>query len=439
MKIKVDPLYLYYGFLLLLLCSWMSPSLPSMKLRMAFFILVLAPLPFTRKSLFPCILSTFVIISTNRSVPSFMPITPEILLTGTLIMLLIGKKWKKKEDEQLSLPVKIRAPWLLWLLSLYTLGVNLMYSPSMMSISLIILIIIFFHGFYNSDNIDIRSTELSFSFVIITLVLCLEVLLFGGQFDFTPTIEGDELERVSLNDPNYFTCIIGMGVVASLGLLLYKELGKNQRLFLYFVILLAFVVSLKVASRGGIIAISGKTNKAAPKIMLLMFAVVIVLYGLGAFDVLFNRFSGDEGELGGRQITWAGKWADFMAQASPLNWLIGMGYEPGFALAGDLGKEGYMGFHNDYFAFFMCYGILGFLLFLMFLLYPIIKYKDPRVTAGMVFIILAGMTLEPLSSGSLDFYYFYFFLCILGESSLIEAEEEEEESDTVPEEPAAYV
>jgi O-antigen ligase len=237
-----------------------------------------------------------------------------------------------------------------------------------------------------------------------------------------------DYDRVGWNDPNYFSSIIGMGAIAALNLLLSVERERKWiRILLIGVIMLVIVVSLMVASRGGTVAIfvsgavllilSLRSSRTSKGLMLLLVAFIAVLYQTGAFDFLIYRFVNDEGEIGGRRIIWLSKLKDFSLQATPLDWLIGKGYKAGLAMSSYVGKRDYIGFHNDFIAMLVSYGLIGLLTMVAMYVYPILKYKDPRVIAGCLYIILISMSLEPLYSGALDIFYFYFYLCVLGEST----------------------
>ena len=260
----------------------------------------------------------------------------------------------------------------------------------------------------------------------------MEIFVFKNEFTYTRTVGSIEYDRVGWNDPNYFTAIIGMGALAALNMLLSPEhINKRNRALLISVILIVIVVSLMIASRGGAAALFGgaatllilsrRRSRAVTGIMFLLVVFVFALYENGAFDFLFSRFANDEGAMGGRVVIWTSKMADFSAQASPIDWLVGMGHKEALAMSTYLNGKSVIGFHNDYIAVLASYGIVGLITVIALYLYPIVKYKDPRVTAICVYIIIISMSLEPLSSGALDLFYLYFYACILGESKRAKA------------------
>lgn len=311
------------------------------------------------------------------------------------------------------------------LLSLLTLVVDLLSSYSIESVTITILVIVLFFGYIDSD-LEQRYRELSISFIVISTVLCMEMLVFREEFTYSLSVGAKDFDRIGWNDPNYFSGLIGMGALTATSIIIFnKELSKILRYLLFLVVLLVIVVSFMVASRGGIVALFAGIltlvvlsrkhhNKFASRLFLLLLVSVSILYSMGFMDLLFSRFNNDVGEIGGRRIIWFGKLSDFAGMASPIDWLIGIGRRKGFSLSSNLGNQNVMGFHNDYLAFLLCYGILGLFLLLTLLIYPILKFKDARVTAGVVYLMLISWSLEPLSSGMLDFFYYYFFLCIMG-------------------------
>lgn len=408
-------LIFYYLILILLLSTWNSEDMPPFYLRMAYLVAVMIPLFGKRSPLFPCILSMFVTISANRFFPSYMPYMPEYLLVATLGVLLFVRQ-----------KTSVVVPNVLLLFLVVTFFVDLIHSYSVDSISFTLLTVILFYRFMDSD-LKTRGVEMSWSFIIISAVLCIEILIHRGEITYTLTVGTQDFERIGWNDPNYFTGIIGMGALAALQMLVTTiNLSKWQRYALIGILLLVFFVSLLVASRGGIAALMGgsvallilsrRNNSRSSRLLLLLVVFGGILFSIGAFDMLLSRMANDEGELGGRTIIWVSKLTDFASSASPLDWLFGIGHKAAIATSSYVGNRSIIGFHNDYIAFLLSYGIVGLFLFVFLLVYPIIKFKDACVTAGIIYIALISFSLEPLSSGSLGYYYFYFFLNILGRS-----------------------
>lgn len=407
-------LFIYYVLLLGLLSTWNSPVLPPMILRLVFLFISIFPVIFSNIKLFPCVLSTFVIISANRHVPSYMPFLPMYLAIAT-ILVMVFRRYK----------ANMTAPMPLKIFLLLTFLVNFLRSMSVESVSITALVVVLFYSFIDSD-LRSRSSEISISLMIISFYLCLETLIFKGESTYLLTVDNIDFERVGWNDPNYFSSIVGMGAIAALNMLISPvPLNKIYRTLLTCIIMIVTIVSLMVASRGAILAmfISSivlliSARRQSKKLMGLILSLIIfnvLLFQMGSFDFLLSRFASDGGDIGGRSIIWQSKLEDFSAQASFTDWLIGVGHESGLALSSYVGDRAYIGFHNDYIAMLVSYGIIGLVVMLAMYLYPIFKYKDPRVTASCLYVMIISFSLEPLYSGGFAIFYFYFYICVLGE------------------------
>lgn len=403
----------YYLILLLVLSTWNSETLPPFALRMAYLVAVLIPMFGKNAPMFPCILSMFVIISANRFIPSYMPFMPEYLFVVTLALLLFTKKKK-------SVPPKK----VLIILAVLTFLVDLIHSSSIESITFTIVTVIVFFRFLDSD-LQKLSSGMSWSFVVIAAFLCIETIVHRNEATYELEVAGESFDRVGWSDPNYFTGIIGMGVIAALQLLLFnKDIRRWQQYVLIGSILLVFFVSLLMASRGGIAAMVGSSlillllsrrrGERSTIILMLLIVFAVVMYTIGAFDLLLFRLFADEGDMSGRTVIWANKLADFAASATPIDWIFGIGHKAALTTSSRSGIA--IGFHNDYISFLLSYGIIGLILFVVSLCYPIFKYKNARVTAGMIYLLMLSFSLEPITSGGLGYFYLYFYLCVLGQS-----------------------
>ena len=232
------------------------------------------------------------------------------------------------------------------------------------------------------------------------------------------------LERSGWIDPNYFSCILGMGVLSSLILMIKYS---HDRILMRCVYVVAMVVPLFVqvmlASRGGILAISVSISvlllfsqvKVKYKILLIGFIACLIswMYSNGYFQLLEYRIQNDAGGGSGRLDIWTSKLNAFVNDGNIFHWIFGLGYQSGFELTAFEGSV--VGFHNDFIALLCEYGIIGLFIFLYWLLLPIFRTSNenrPFVLSMLAYLILACCTLEPISSGSLTYFAFFFLLML---------------------------
>ena len=404
---------IYYLFMLLVLFTWTGQVLPPMSLRLIYLCLIAIPIILYKAALFPLILSTFVLISSNRYATSYMPFLPQYLLVVSLIALILGVKKPR---------IKLIAPCvILLLIAIHTSLVDFIASKQIPSLALSSLVCFSFFFFIQGDAHQ-RSKELALSFVVIAFVLSLEMVIFGSRFTYSITVGVDDYERIGWNDPNYFSALIGAGVFSAIHLLVSKQFkARSIVFFLYLTVALSVYVLLIVASRGALIALliaviplAFFSKRKGLRYFSLLCVILLIVYWIGGFDFLLARFENDEGEIGGRSIIWSEKIKAFVANGSIEKWIVGYGKKDGYELAFTLGNTRMIGFHNDFLSFFVCYGILGLLYLILLFIVPIIRYKSLSVTTGILYIMVICLSLEPMS-GLLDFYYFYFFLITLGE------------------------
>jgi hypothetical protein len=286
--------------------------------------------------------------------------------------------------------------------------------------TLINVIILFKYLVVSSQNKNL----FIYSFIVISLVLSFELIINGANF--TDTYSSNEIERIGWRDPNIFASIIGMGIFASMVLIIQSSSLLNKgNIICYVTIVLSLVACLKTASRGASLAILVSTAililisniNRKRKLGILIGGVLLLgaLYQLGAFDTLSARFALENTETGGeRTIIWGTRFRYFIQDNGLSHWIFGYGLDKGC----NLGFSSYVGFHSDFVAFFIQYGVVGFILFVYMFVYPIIyaKQNRPIVIAGVVYLIICSMTLDLFGSGNMSFYAFYMFLILLSKS-----------------------
>lgn len=410
-------LYIYLSLLLLILVSYTDiNNLPSIFSRIAFLAALILPFIFYKKNkeLFFVAFIVFVTISSVGYAISYMPVTGPIILTVLLIStILFSSSSKVSRVNSVALA----------LLIFLTFIINIINSADIKNITYSMLSIVLVTRSLSSSHNTKINNYLSFAFALISLVLSMEFLLVGKDFVNEISVGGTDYIRKGWTDPNYFGCILGIGVLVSIiELILNNNLSFRLRIYYYSTIILSIITIISVASRGALLAIlvpvlliifrsSIKAKYKLITILLIAFFVV-VLYSSHLLDLVIARFMNDAGDAGERTLIWTKKFTAFLEEGTPWSWLFGVGYDRGM----NLGYSHPQGFHNDFFAFFIDYGIVGFILFFCFLFYPLLRAKQNRlyVWAIIVYVMLVSLTLEPFSSGSLIYYYFMTYALLLG-------------------------
>ena len=233
----------------------------------------------------------------------------------------------------------------------------------------------------------------------------------------------DKLERSGWTDPNYLSCIIGMGVITSLILLMRESTYHIMyKIFYVLTIGLSIISQVLMASRGGLLCVSVSVVvlllfaniKFRYKLLLLIaiFSFVVFLYTNNYFELLVYRIEHDTGDGSGRLDIWKLKLHEFFSEGNIGDWIFGLGHSSAFKLG--YGESGF-GFHNDYLAILCGYGLFGLMAFLYFLFilpFKHIKARSVIVFSMIVYLALACMTLEPMSAGRFPYIAFYALILI---------------------------
>lgn len=415
-------LYLYYLVLLLILLLRDSTDAPSVVLRVAYLIAFLLPLFFIRKELFPAILTCFMVVGTYGFAFNYLPYQMYTYFVMALLCM-IFTRWQYKY-QQISIAYI--------LLLVFIVLRNIFDSFQLHNIFYCVASTGIFALTSEKDNSE-RGYSMLYCFVIISLAMSLLYLFNYDRFieDYN---KGDGMERAGWIDPNYFSCVIGMGILSSITLMIRNNgIGFLKKTLLLLTIILTFIAQVLMASRGGILAVSLGVGiliffskiKIRYKVLsvLLIVGIVIWMYTNNYFALLEYRIQNDDGTGSGRFDIWINKLQAFTIDANVLNWLFGLGHKSAFELTG-IGNQG-VGFHNDFIAVFCAYGIVGIVLFLYWYIYIFFKSnKRDRfiVFALLIYMIVVSMTLEPMSYGYLPYYSFFYTIFLVSSGALVQKE-----------------
>lgn len=416
-------LIIYYALLLLVFASRQGTVAHPLILRVAFMVAVFLPCIISRNVSFPAIVTLFTTLTSYGFAYSYMPY---MLYIYAGLTLLFSFYYLSNAKGIHNLPgfLTLFAFYLLIIDSItgaYNSGAHFPED------SFYCFLILICFSLISRDDKTRSYEQMSLCFMMITIVLSLYFLLNRDAFavNYDPY---QEFERIGWIDPNYFGTVLGMGVVMAL-ISLFDVKRKDRPLALRIVSVFTVVVALPVlllnASRGAIlsVAVSGVVLfmftkvKVGYKVLLVIIvaAAMVYLYNNQYMDLLAYRISSDDSGGSGRVSIWLSKLRAFF-HGGLFHVLFGFGY------VGGLNVSGYfIGFHNDFLAFLVDYGIVGLGLFLYMMIYPILRtprnsVQYPQVLGIVGFLVITGITLEPMNGGRLPYYVFYLQALLLANS-----------------------
>lgn len=403
---------IYYAILLLMLALRTSLSVPHPIIRLGYLAAFYIPLILKYTNLYlPCVI-TFVTVCTYNYAFGYLPYEMNVYFFITLISFVIVFAINKSRSIKIS-PVFLVLAYYVFFLNLFDSGEpqDIFYSIATVGFGVIIT---------GNDNVANRSNMLN-CFTIISFVLSIIYLLNFDKFLDSYDGTGD-FERSGWTDPNYLSCIIGMGVITSLILLMKVPKSIAFKIFYIFTILISIISQVLMASRGGLLCVSVSViifilfskirfhYKLLTLIALLAF--IIFLYSNNYLDLLMHRIEGDSDGGSGRLDIWMLKLQEFISEGNIVDWIFGLGYISAFKLG--FGENGF-GFHNDYLAIMCGYGVVGLMTFLYLLfIYPFKHIQAQRsvVFSLVIYLALACLTLEPISAGRIPYIAFYALIII---------------------------
>lgn len=413
---KIHPIYIYYAIMLIFITLRTSESEPSFTIRYGYLFAFFLPLILKFSDLLPACLTCFMTVGLYGFAYNFFPyqmlIYPIICLMAVLFS---GNKLRYNTSTFTYLIIYVLFHLLL---------VNLLDSGSPQDVFYSTLTIVFF-SIIVSHKLESSSFYLMNGFTFASLSL--SYIYFANYERFLVSYNAlDGMERSGWTDPNYLSCVIGMGVITST-LLLFTQKGSSLLIKICWITIasFSFAAQLIMASRGGILAVvlamgiilfALKIKNKYKILAIIACAIfVIILYNYGFFELLEYRIENDSGGGSGRDIIWQAKLNAFVDKANILQWLFGMGSEGALNITGQ-----YVGFHNDYLSTFCSYGLIGLLSLCYLLYYPIkvaAKYQKTVVLAMVLYLATCSLTLEPLTAGRLTYIAFYFLILIYAKST----------------------
>ena len=402
-------LYRYYFLLLIVLCSWVSHTLaPPMPLRLVYLIALVLPAILKAPQMLVPVLACFTALGTYGISCSYMPTEKWIyLLIIAASLFIVSSRLKSCQ----------RPPIIFVVFCLYVCFIDLVNGEELVNIDYSLLIVLISFFFVSKNGSEKYSYILAF--MIITIILSIFFFTYGQS----SAIEVSETGRRSWIDPNYFGNVCGMGVVLAYNIVVNRlSPNKSFSKIAMLTVPMGMLLLVMNASRGAflsmglaivVITLFSKVKiKKKIGIAVLVALGVLVMYSLGAFDLLSERLMDEDDTGNGRTLIWEAKMLGYMS-GNTCEKFFGIGYKEGFFLA----IPGGFGFHNDYLAFLVDYGVVGLILFLGIIVYPLklvanIPSKRPIVISLLVFILICSMTLEPFTLGNLTYWYFYMLIVL---------------------------
>lgn len=402
--------FLYYGILfVLLLTTWARQELMPMPIRVAYLLLVFAPVVNRVWWFFPCLVLFLTTSLLSFAGCTFMPTEIIIYVLITAAFALMSYSSRKSND----FPIHI------FLLILFiTIIVNLLASAQIEKVSYSFLILTLLPLTIKEKNRDEIVDIIPKLFVIAT-TSCAILTLMNQQLLI---IETYDYERLISGSLNYTCCTLGIGFILALREYLKSTSQRIPKLLYAFSMMILLITIVMEASRGAMFGIAvtsvlyvlNRQSRLRTKIIVITLSVLflILLYNNHVLDMLIYRIQNDTGTGTGRTEIWSDKFNVFLNSISVISAIFGIGFERTWNLGG--GGATFVGCHNDFLAFFIEYGIIGLSLFLALLIIPFRVAKSRMVRHEILplvaYIVTTCMTLEPFSMGYLPFCFFLFYI-----------------------------
>lgn len=236
---------------------------------------------------------------------------------------------------------------------------------------------------------------LYFSFIFASCLLALQIILYNSR--------GAEVIRGVWTDPNYLSLLIDMGILLTFNLISFTK-SIYLRLFIIFILLLQINGILILASRGGVISVAVSVlylirksifTKKAIYFGLSIFAIFLIFYYLGLFDLFLRRFQEDNlATAGSRTMIWSSLINEFVHR-DLLSLLFGTGSTSSWYISHSIGYI--TSPHNNYLEILIDYGLIGFSLFWGIIVLIFSKCKNSLSSAVIILIFTGSLSLSPFN------------------------------------------
>lgn len=419
--------YIYYFFMILVLALYtnMSKS-PNIIIRIAYLVALITPL-ITSIELLPAVLICTLVISQNTFAYPFMPTENYYYLIILLFFAII----EKSQTNRINHGARVRPLFLLLLIYVFLNDIFFQFHLSRVTITVFECILMFVCIGTKREN---SNKHISLGFMMVSLVLSYWVL-FRIEARIGVSHSFGDMESGGWTDANYLGGIIGIGSVIAVKEILQNRENKTLLILCLATLISSFFSLAYLASRGAFLAVSigimtlvlfSKAKQTTKTLIILsIIALIVLMYTSNYFDLLIARVQSEDVTGTGRTIIWAKKLDGFLEEGTILNWLFGYGHTEAFLL-GNFGRP--RAFHNDFIAVLVEYGFVGLGLFIALLLYPIRKASKqmrPTISVFVLYLMVLGLTLEPLTGGNIAFLGYFFYITQMARNSQYEQQVEQ--------------
>ena len=275
----------YYGLMFLILISWHNPfATPPELWRILYLLALLGPLTIKQPKLLAIIIPAFYAISNYSCFISYMPNQVFIYLVFPIAALFLHKGGKTDKNSIIFLVFFI-----------ITAANNFINNMTFESISSCCLLAFLWFKFV-PNSVNSYAHTFSYAFTIMSLTLSIFFIVGGSAFqmDFGTS----EFERTEWMDPNYFGCIVGIGIMVSMIEILYNRILKiPERIIFLLTIGLSLYVLILNGSRGALLAtgmslillLIGNGQKISKKMLIICgFSIFIYISKSRTFEISYN-------------------------------------------------------------------------------------------------------------------------------------------------------